>query len=310
MHGPLNTQSKFKLIRTKNSKLKIDDQIFEIETFVEAPAEKAYLEDDLRETFVIKKAHEIFGFRIDQSDERILDENEIKLLGNLDSRIEEDIYLETKKEIQRNQKDLYLNLAHCRKVNGYEKVLEIAKTERESIYFRPEQGTLLPRPKFFLKYNYKQKKIEGFVQTNPEIDTTLTLGSIIIGSNLRDMQNMPILDNLYFSAHNFGKACLAYYKNLVFKNSHIGEEKNLWLDTDANLFNESDDDRVSAKINDVNRYSPQPIIILPEDLFSHKIYSTHEVWANHLDQQNFIIKNNLAMQLLKNLDVIYNEGDN
>lgn len=190
------------------------------------------------------------------------------------------------------QKKLYIDLYHCRNVEGYGSLVKLASVERPYLYLQVAkvESNLDSNP-WVARYDIKNKKVDRLLKVDG-FPYGLFIDSIYILNNLRDENKQPLFDNLYFSAKSFSSDCLLNYSTYLNQ-----KQKEDWQPEDFFLFNQNLDSQASNSINyDAHRNNFSGNWLLPEQFRSGELDAL-EPWIRNLRIFGQVYKNDLSVQL-------------
>lgn len=118
------------------------------------------------------------------------------------------------------QKSLYFDLFHCRKVNEYHKIVDLAISERPYLYLQPSRDLIEDNmvgrgpSDWVFKYNLRTNRIESSVYIQ-KASSFVKMDSIDIVGNITENSGRKLLDNLLYRADAFRFRCRGpYWYNL------------------------------------------------------------------------------------------------
>lgn len=213
--------------------------------------------ENIRHFYVLKSANRLFVTR--KTDNQIQSLSWAKLPNhfNFEPYTLPDRQILVNEVRNHVQKSLYLDLFHCRKVNEYPKIMELASSERSYLYLQPSRYIInsdmlgkVPGD-WVYKYNVQSQQIESVVPILKSA-ATLYFDSLVLHGNITEISGEKLFDNVVYRADSFRFRCRGPYWYNLNVISHEGWKPNHFASFDSVI-----DDRASYLMNqDIKAQSP------------------------------------------------------
>lgn len=270
------------IIVRKTHRLYIDDQEIQIGVFKETFKDR--LE---REVYIAKIQNNYYLSTSTNDNYQKLDEKHAPVRYQLEPFTDSDERIDTTRHSHLVQKQLYVDLFHCRYVNGYQKLLEQAAAPRPYLYFKLRSFDFSNSNPWIIRYHTTNKNIEDLLHAKGE-KAGYRLGNIYILGNFRDSKQKPVLDNMTFNTSSFSYECLQEYKKRV-----LFPDKKTWENSDVYYLNMNIDKTVSTIIDEKSDISSSPF----DHQFDFSLPDEYIQWDRSPENFFMIPKNDLSILL-------------